>query len=80
MSEEKIYPAIYKAVDGNTFVYLDEKNYYSIERERWDVSNGDDNHATDTNITREYLTNTCGKVESKEHAEFIVGLAEKLGV
>lgn len=76
MSEDKIYPAIYKAVDGNTFVYLDAKNYYSIERECWDVSNGDDNHATDTNITHESLANTYGEVASPEHAEFIIELAE----
>ncbi|AGR46566.1 hypothetical protein TW1_050 [Pseudoalteromonas phage TW1] len=31
------------------------------------------------NITAEYLTNTYGKVESKEHAEFIVKLAEANG-
>lgn len=29
-----------------------------------------------TNITREYLANTYGEVKSKEHAEFIVKLAE----
>lgn len=28
------------------------------------------------NITTEYLANTCGEVKSKEHAEFIVKLAE----
>ena len=32
------------------------------------------------NITREYLSNTYGKVESKEHAEFIKLLAETNGV
>lgn len=31
------------------------------------------------NITREYLTNTYGKVESREHAEFIAELAEGCG-
>lgn len=79
MSEEKVYPAIYKAVDGNAFVYLEVKNYYSIERECWDVSNGDDNHATDTNITPEHLKNTYGEVVSPEHAEFIIELAENAG-
>ena len=29
-----------------------------------------------TNITREHLSNTWGVVESKEHAEFIIGLAK----
>ena len=32
------------------------------------------------NFTAEYLTNTYGKVESKEHAEFIVKLAEANGL
>ena len=32
------------------------------------------------NITREYLANTYGKVESKEHAEFIVDLCKVNGV
>lgn len=32
------------------------------------------------NITREYLANTCGKVESEEHAEFIKLLAEVNGI
>lgn len=31
------------------------------------------------NITAEYLTKTYGKVESKEHAEFIVKMAEGAG-
>lgn len=31
------------------------------------------------NITREYLTNTYGEVESQEHAEFIIRLAESCG-
>ena len=37
---------------------------------------GDYNESEFTNITREYLANTYGKVESKEHAEFIKLLAE----
>ena len=32
------------------------------------------------NITQEYLANTYGKVESKEHAEFIVELAKNAGL
>lgn len=32
-----------------------------------------------TNITREYLANTYGEVKSKEHADFIVKLAEGAG-
>lgn len=33
-----------------------------------------------TNITREYLANTYGRVESKEHAEFVVELAKNAGI
>ncbi len=33
-----------------------------------------------TNITREYLQNTCGVVESKEHAEFIARMALNEGI
>lgn len=32
------------------------------------------------NITADYLRNTYGKVESKEHADFIVKLAESVGI
>jgi hypothetical protein len=32
------------------------------------------------NITREYLANTYGKIESKEHAEFIAKLVEVAGI
>lgn len=37
------------------------------------------NESLFANITHEYLRNTYGKVESKEHAEFIVKLAESAG-
>lgn len=77
---DKIYPAIYKSEDGCTYIYQDKNNYYSYEREKWDKSTNEDNHDCDKNITREYLTNTYGKVESQEHADFIVKLAEVNGV
>ena len=35
---------------------------------------------SDKNITQEYLSNTYGKVESKEHAEFIVELCIVNGI
>ena len=37
------------------------------------------NESAFENITREYLRNTYGKVESKEHADFIIDLAVKHG-
>ena len=75
----KVYPAIYEAVDGNKYLYTSNSDYYSYQREIWDKSDGCDNHEDDTNITREYLANTYGKIESKGHAEFIVRLAENSG-
>ena len=72
----KIYPAIYKSVHNEEYLYADNDNYYSYERETWNKSGNCDDHENDTNITPEYLANTYGKVASKEHAEFIVELAE----
>ena len=74
--KSKIYPAIYRAVHNNEYLYADNDNYYSCERETWNKSGNCDDHENDINITREYLANTYGKVESKEHAEFIIELAE----
>ena len=77
--KNKIYPAIYRAVDGGEYLYANKDNYYSYKRKSWDKSDNCDNHENDTNITREYLPNTYGKVESKEHAEFIIELAKLHG-
>jgi len=74
--KNKIYPAIYRAVDDNEYLYANKDNYYSYERSAWDKSDNCDNHENDKNITREYLANTYGKVESKEHAEFIFDLGD----
>jgi len=74
--KNKIYPAIYRAVHNNEYLYADNDNYYSYERETWNKSGNCDDHENDTNITPEYLANTYGKVESKEHAEFIVDLGD----
>ena len=77
--KNKIYPAIYKAVHNNEYLYADNDNYYSYEREAWNKSGNCDDHENDINITREYLANTYGKVKSKEHAEFIFELAKLHG-
>ena len=78
--KSKIYPAIYRAVHNNEYLYADNDNYYSCERETWNKSGNCDDHENDINITREYLANTYGKVESKEHAEFIVELCRIHGI
>jgi len=75
----KIYPAIYKSVHNEEYLYADNDNYYSYERETWNKSGNCDDHENDINITQEYLTNTYGKVKSKEHAEFIFELAKLHG-
>jgi hypothetical protein len=77
---DKVYPAIYKSEYGYTYLYQDKSNYYSHQREKWDKSTAEDNHENDKNITREYLANTYGKVESEEHAEFIIELAKVNGI
>lgn len=71
------YPAIYKSVEGSEYLYQNKDSYYCYERQLWDSSEPHhDCHHSDTNITAEYLANTYGEVKSKEHAEFIVKLAE----
>lgn len=74
------YPAIYKSVEGSEYLYQNKDSYYCYERQLWDSSEPHhDCHHSDTNITAEYLANTYGEVKSKEHAEFIVKLAEVNG-
>ncbi len=75
----KQYPAIYKSEDKSIYLYSDKNNYYCFARGFWDESEEMDNHESDTNITHEYLSSTWGVVESKEHAEFIIELAESHG-
>ena len=75
------YPAIYKSVEGSEYLYQNKDSYYCYERQAWDSSEPHhDCHHSDTNITAEYLANTYGEVKSKEHAEFIVKLAEVNGI
>lgn len=74
------YPAIYESVEGSEYLYQNKDSYYCYERQIWDSSEPHhDCHHSDTNITAEYLANTYGEVKSKEHAEFIVKLAEGYG-
>ena len=79
------YPAILKINSihiHQIVIAYNEKSVLNIEgefngwtSERYDASNA-------TNITREHLENTYGRIESKEHAEFIIDLAKvnNLGV
>lgn len=76
------YP--YIATDGfNNFLVYAENTATLVGDEKNCFSNGFkiticESEVTD--ITREYLANTYGKVESKGHAEFIVKLAESAGI
>ena len=82
MKEDKVYPAFYKSLSGNLYLHRDRKTVsHVVDGACHDWVSGDfsDGHESDTNITREYLANTYGKAESKEHAEFIVELAENAG-
>jgi len=74
--KSKIYPAIYKDTGKAIYLYFDADNYYCFGRDMWDKTYDEDDHGNDINITPEYLANTYGKVESKEHAEFIVDLGD----
>lgn len=78
---DKIYPAIYESSTSNRYLYSDSCNYYHLESNIWCVADEIDKRSalTDKNITHEYLKNTWGSVESKEHAEFIVEMAENAG-
>lgn len=80
MKEDKVYPAFYRDTDKAIYIYLNAGNYYCYSRGMWDQTSDEDDHENDTNITREYLQNTWGVVDSKEHAEFIVELAENAGL
>jgi len=76
----KIYPAIYKDTGKAIYLYLNADNYYCFGRGMWDKTYDEDDHENDINITHECLNNTYGKVECKEHAEFIVELCRIHGI
>lgn len=60
---------LFYSKNHGTRLWRDNANYQEI----W-------NESLFKNITAEYLTNTYGKVESKEHAEFIKLLASNEGI
>ncbi len=71
----KSYPYVGK------FQYAVKLFYAPNKFELLEGGNGLSRHESNyTNITREYLQNTWGVVESKEHAEFIVELAKSAGL
>ena len=80
MSEEMKYPAFYESNSHHQVVLAyspslalhTDGEFKGEASERYDVSRA-------ANITHEYLKETWGVVESKEHAEFIVELAENAG-
>ena len=77
------YPFI-GGIDDDCKVLLIENGYgIAIEHPTIEITGvperGWDNRSF-KNITPEYLANTYGKVESKEHAEFIIGLCKIGGI
>lgn len=76
------YPYIGKTQAGSIVIFHKEstgriiKHVGSLPRGRVD---NDWEEFQFTNITAEYLANTCGEVKSKEHAHFIVRLGEGVG-
>ena len=79
--KDKIYPAIYESSGGGKYLYENERSYFCINTKEWSVADEIDKRAalSDKNITREYLANTYGEVQSPEHAEFIIELAALYG-
>lgn len=78
------YPYIGKGKESGTVVVMVKPECgLVISSKTWATKNGNFETSIDesyiANITREYLANTWGVVESKEHAEFIVDLAELHG-
>lgn len=81
MKEDIKYPAILKSTCGSqtVVVYKDGSAYHiegDFKGEYSKAYNTDDTR----NASKEVLANTYGKVESKEHAEFIVELAKVNGI
>jgi len=81
MKENIKYPTILKSIDGSqtVVVYKDGSAYHidgDFKGEYSKAYNTDDT----VNAGKEVLASTYGKVESKEHAEFVVELAGVNGV
>ena len=70
------YPAIYGNGVGCNILWFNENKGVSLDDGCLVCKESTSKVA---NITQEYLSNTWGVVESKEHAEFIVELAEGCG-
>lgn len=68
------YPYIGKSDIGNEFLIASSDSAFHIKEQVWISANNESSNLRD--ITQECLANTCGKVESIEHAEFIKLLAE----
>ena len=77
---KKIYPGIYRDTGGNLFLDFNQEKYYDLVNKEWKNIAPEDDCTGDTNITREYLANTYGMVESVEHADFIANLAKSNGI
>ena len=71
-------PAIYQStVNGNVILFFtDNQGAVLDKRETIIGTSGKWSESKFKNITAEYLADTYGEVKSKEHAEFIVKLAE----
>ena len=81
----KTYPAILKSKsesDTRIMLAYNKNEAARISSEPIDLFGGFNFDTSDAweNITADYLRNTCGKVENKEHADFIVKLAEGAGL
>ncbi|WP_428615789.1 hypothetical protein [Pseudoalteromonas sp.] len=74
------YPYIGESRNNGTIVLFSSESYGAqLWRESANYQDGW-NESLFKNITAEYLTNTYGKVENKEHAEFIKLLAGNEGI
>lgn len=81
--KDKIYPAIYKSEGGDLYTYKDANNFYRHEGGVWSTASciyDEDGHSRDKNITREYLANTYGKLQSPNHGIFIRLLCKNHGI
>ena len=77
MKEDIKFPTILKSIDGSqtVVVYKDGSAYHIDGEFKGEYSKAYNTDDT-VNAANDVLANTYGKVESKEHAEFIVELAE----
>ena len=78
------YPYIGKGTEsGSIALIYGEDSAIVMDSKTWAAKNSEDTEVDESyfkNITAECLANTYGEVKSKEHAEFIVKLAEVNGI